>query len=126
MKRPTKTSNPKARHGIAKPSAGFTPPLAKVWLNIAMQEGAGKYGRFNWRETPVDISTYYSAANRHWDAFYSGQETDPKTGVHHLAYAMACCAIILDAQAWGNLIDDRPRSNVPELLEKFMKDVQHE
>jgi hypothetical protein len=47
---------------------------------------------------------------RHIDAWLSGEETDPVDGTHHLGNVMACCAILLDAQACGKLIDDRPPS----------------
>ena len=38
----------------------------------------------------------------------NGEETDPLTGVPHLASVMACAAIILDSRAVGKLTDDRP------------------
>jgi hypothetical protein len=51
---------------------------------------------------------YLSAAWRHLDAYHSGEEFDPADGTHHLGNVMACCAIILDAEAAGTLDDDRP------------------
>lgn len=100
--------NPKQRYGILKPSAEFTPPAAEVWLNVAMQEGAGKYGPFNWRVKPIEAGTYISAAKRHLNAWFSGEVYDPKTGNHHLGYAMACCAILIDAELNSCMIDNRP------------------
>jgi hypothetical protein len=105
----TGSSNPKKAYGIAKPSAHFIPPTAIVHLSRAMMEGAAKYGAYNWRESAVDVTTYYSAALRHWMLFLSGEDRDPETGLHHLGYAMACAAIVLDAQAAGKLVDDRAK-----------------
>jgi hypothetical protein len=38
----------------------------------------------------------------------SGEELDPVDGTHHLGNIMACCAILLDAEAAGKITDDRP------------------
>lgn len=103
--------NPKQRYGIAKPSAEFVSPIALLWLTTAMHEGSIKYGRFNFREKPVEAGTYISAAKRHLDAWMSGEQVDPETGVHHLGYAMACAAILIDAEAMHTLIDNRPVDN---------------
>lgn len=97
--------NPKDALGIKKPSAQFTSPLAELWMHVAMQEGAGKYGPFNWRQHPIDPGVYYSAARRHWGYYMTGETHDPKTGVHHLGYAMACAAIVIDAEAMGCLVN---------------------
>jgi hypothetical protein len=44
-------------------------------------------------------------------AWFDGEEVASDSGVHHLGHAMACLAILLDAQETGNLVDDRPTSN---------------
>lgn len=100
--------NPKSRFGALKPPLHLIPPSAKVELAAAFAEGAEKYGAFNWREKKVSTSVYKAAAERHLDAFWDGENLDPLSGVHHLGHAMACCALLLDAIATGNLIDDRP------------------
>jgi len=51
---------------------------------------------------------YLSAAERHLEAWKSGEEYDPTDGTHHLGNVMACCAILLEARECGNLVDDRP------------------
>jgi len=45
------------------------------------------------------------------DALLEGEDIDPKSGLPHLAHALACIAIIIDAKTAGKLIDDRPFSN---------------
>ena len=75
---------------------------------MAMMDGAEKYGPYNWRKISVRASIYIDAAKRHLDAWFEGQECASDSKVHHLGHALACCAILLDAQACGRLIDDRP------------------
>lgn len=101
-------NNPKSAYGVKKPPLHLVPPSAKVELAAAMGDGARKYGPFNWRENSVAASVYKAAAERHLDAFWDGEDIDPASGAHHLGHAMACCAILLDALATGNLVDDRP------------------
>jgi len=101
--------NPKAAIGITKPSLQFLPPVALYELAGAMQDGAAKYGPFNWREYKISISTYYDAMMRHNTAFWDGEDLAPDSRRHHVAHTMACCAIILDALDRGMLIDDRPK-----------------
>lgn len=73
-----------------------------------MALGASKYGAFNWQADPVDATTYYSAAMRHLLQWFSGEDVDPESGSSHLAHVRACMAILIDAQASGKLVDDRP------------------
>lgn len=103
--------NPKTAIGITKPSLTSIPPLAILHLGQAMADGNRKYGLVNWRHDPITMSTYIDALWRHLLALWDGQDADPKTGVKHLAYIMANCAILLDAEAQGTLTDDR--SNLP-------------
>ncbi len=99
--------NPKTQFGIAKPGDYYTPPIPLYEYSLAHMQGALKYGPFNWRDDPVSISTYYEAAKRHMELFKSGQEVASDTGIHHLAHAMTCLSIIIDAQHHRTLIDDR-------------------
>lgn len=103
------SSNPKRAFGVKKPSAQFIPPVAIVEESVVMALGAKKYGAFNWQDEPVDATTYYSAAIRHLLQWFSGEERDAESGASHLAHVRACMAILIDAQASGKLIDDRPR-----------------
>jgi hypothetical protein len=73
-----------------------------------MSDGKAKYGPMNWREKRVTSSVYYNAAMRHLMAWWDGEDLAPDSGVHHLAHAMACLAIVLDAESVGKLNDDRP------------------
>lgn len=72
------------------------PPVALVALAEAMQNGADKYGKFNWRGTGVSRADYYAAMMRHLLAWAGGEEVAPDSGVSHLGHIMANCAILLD------------------------------
>jgi hypothetical protein len=102
------TVNPKDLIGSTKVSISKFPVIGTIMGAHAMMDGAEKYGPFNWREKSVVAHIYVDAAMRHWMDWFEGQETASDSGVHHLGHAIACAAILLDAQAHGNMIDDRP------------------
>lgn len=50
--------------------------------------GAEKYDRFNWQKAKKsELHLYRSALIRHFEAYRSGEEDDPETGLSHLAHA---------------------------------------
>jgi len=101
------TTNPKLN--IASKKRGFAnvPPSAYIYLAQAMDNGSDKYGQMNWRKSNVISSIYINAAMRHLLSWADGEELAEDSKVHHLAHAMACCAIVLDAKRLGVLEDDR-------------------
>lgn len=102
-----KDGNPKTALGIKKPGDWCTPTIPYLEYSIVHMQGAFKYGAFNWRDDPVSISTYIEAAKRHMDLYKAGQRNASDTGLHHLAHAMTCLSIIIDAEYHNTLIDDR-------------------
>ena len=104
---PPKPVNPKDGIGSTKLPLHLWPESATAHGCLALLDGMLKYGRLNWRGTEVRASVYYSACRRHLGEWMEGQTRDAKTGLHPLAHALACIAIILDAEAAGTLIDDR-------------------
>jgi hypothetical protein len=105
--------NPKDRFGVQKVSLSKVPAVAIAHEAHAMMDGAGKYGPYNWREKAVIASIYIDACKRHLDAWFDArEECAPDSEVHHLGHARACLGIILDAEATGNLIDDRPKAGM--------------
>lgn len=105
--------NPKTALGEAKPKISDTPTIGIREMGRVFTMGARKYGRFNWREHTVSSSVYYDAAFRHLSAWFDGENTDPESGLHHLAHVMACMTIIMDAEAHGKLNDNRPNPASP-------------
>ena len=116
------TENPKDRIGQNKPPLHLIPPSAEIAESMVMALGAAKYGQCNWRTSPVRASVYISAAKRHLAQWLDGQDNDQESGVTHLAHARACMGILIDAEATGNMIDDRPPAGAAaELIERHTK-----
>jgi len=103
-----KESNPKEACGSVKVPLSYFPVTAIAQGSMALLAGACKYGRNNWRVKGVRVSTYYDALLRHMTAYWEGEELDPEDGVSHLGHALACLAILADAEACGKVTDDRP------------------
>lgn len=121
-----KPSNPKDLIGSDKLPLSLVPGTTKAYLAIGHLEGRLKYGLVNFREVGVKTSIYLDALDRHVEKFKNGEWEDPVTKVPHLANALACLSIIVDAYECGKLVDDRPKSApVAELIDKFSGLVVH-
>lgn len=103
----TKPTNPKDIIGSGKLPIHLWPTTATALGCLGLLDGLLKYGRSNYRAIGVRASIYYDAARRHLDAWFEGEDIDPDSGLPHLAHALACIAIIVDARAAGKLNDDR-------------------
>ena len=114
-------NNPKTILGLKKSPLHLVPPVAIAHTAQAFGDGAAKYGPYNWRDNKVSSSIYVSAAKRHLDSWFDGEDKSSDANVHHLGHAIACLAIILDAEATGNLIDDRP---TPGAMARVLADLE--
>lgn len=103
----TKPSNPKDLLGSDRVPLSLWPMTATVLGAMALTEGMVKYGRANFRAVGVRASIYLDACLRHLAQWDDGEEIDPDSGLPHLGKALACLAILVDAQACGKLVDDR-------------------
>lgn len=106
----TKASNPKDAIGATKLPLDLLPPTALAYAALAHFDGSLKYGRWNWRLAGVRASIYAAAAMRHIERWFHGQDNDPDSGIHNLGHAIACLNIIIDAQVFNMLVDDRAPS----------------
>jgi len=121
-----KMTNPKQLVGDTKCPLALVPDTISAEVAMAFLEGALKYGRFNWRVMGVRASTYKSAAERHLAKWWNGEDRDPKTHVKHLASAMACLGILLDAAVCDQLNDDRPpAAPLGELFDEQRRTIEH-
>lgn len=102
------SNNPKDVAARGKCPLWLVPPVAEHVEARALEYGALRYGPWNWRTQEIALSTYLSATLRHLSAYRDGEDVDAESGLIHLAHARATLGIILDAQAHGTLIDDRP------------------
>lgn len=101
------TPNPKDLVGAKKAPLRYVPPALAIEASGPMEDGAIKYGPFNWREYPVEVVTYVEATLRHLYAFLDGQDNAEDSGHSHIGHAIAGLGIIADAKANGTLIDNR-------------------
>lgn len=116
----TSSPNPKDLIGITKVPVGLFPSAGTILGAMSMKDGAVKYGPYNWREHPVKMTVYLDAMERHLLALRDGEDGASDSGVHHLGHILGCAAILADALAVGNLIDDRPHKGAAAaLFEKF-------
>lgn len=124
-------ANPKACWGAAKANFWGVPSSALIWLGNVMGSGGYKYGFYNYRDTKISASTYHDAIQRHLALYFDGEDLDPLidgpgnppgSGAPHLAHVMACCALLLDAQENGMMVDDRSKTgNVRRILDQSAK-----
>lgn len=103
-----KVSNPKDAIADTRIPLWLLSPIAKIAWALAQFAGLLKYGAWNWRVAGVRASVYISAIERHIDAYKSGEKYDPVDGTDHRGNIMACCALLIEAEAAGKLEDDRP------------------
>jgi len=121
-----KESNPKDAAATGRLDLSLFPASARAYGALALVEGDLKYGGFNWRVAGVRASVYVAATGRHLEKFFNGEDEDPKTGVPHLASALACIAVIIDGIEQGNWVDDRPpKQDIGDLFDRMQKKVSH-
>ena len=105
------STNPK--HAIGSTALPMTMPSAlfRAMVALGKANGAGKYGGANYIGTPVVMSTYLNAIQRHFDKILMGEDCDAVDGVPHWGAIGANIDIIVSAAAAGTLIDDRLRAD---------------
>lgn len=118
-------NNPKTRAGALKVDLSLVPAASLIYQALAMEQGAEKYGPYNWRHEKVSASTYIAAAERHLQAYKDGEDIDPESKRPHLGHVIASIGILVDALVTGNLIDDRPPAGkAGELLRQWRKEPE--
>lgn len=123
---PAKATNPKDALASGRLPLDLVPDTLEIFAAMAFLEGALKYGKFNWRAAGVRASVYIAAAKRHIAKYANGEWCDPKTRVPHLASAIACLAILVDATICDRITDDRaPDAPVAQLLDSSESLVAH-
>lgn len=116
MSEAVKPTNPKDAIATFKMPMHLVSPIARLYQAIAHYLGNVKYGAHNFRAGGARASVYVAALHRHIDSWWEGQENDPVDETPHLANAIACINILLDAKHSGKLTDDRPPSRIGEYM----------
>lgn len=104
----TKDTNPKDSIGCTKPPLHTVPTGPLFEAGAVLLHGHCKYRGYNWRVAGVRNSIYYDAVMRHMMAWWEGEDTDPDSGLPHIAHAIAGLCVLRDSQMIGNCTDDRP------------------
>jgi len=109
-----RTVNPKDAIGATKPPQHCVPLPVLYEVGMGMFEGGWKYRDHNYRMIGVQASAYYDATRRHLDAWWEGEDIDPKSGIHHVTKAISGLFVLRDcmmqsaAGAPVEFQDDRP------------------
>lgn len=115
-------ANPKDLLGLKKTQVGLLPAAGVLYGARAMENGAVKYGPYNWRTKKVKMSIYLDAMERHIMALRDGENVAADSQCPHLGHIIACAAILADATAGKFLIDDRPAPGpAPDILKAWEK-----
>jgi len=117
-------NNPKDSIGRSKLPLSLWPASATAVGCLGLLEGKIKYGRSNWRASPVSASVYIDALLRHVSLYSEGENLSSDVGNLHLGNALACLAILVDSAAHGTLVDDRqytPSSTGRETRDLFAR-----
>ena len=102
-------TDPKGYAGSLKAPLHLLPPVAMEQIAWVLKHGAERYGKYNWRDNKVCMTTYISAMRRHLGSWQDGEDLDPDSGISHLAHIAASAMILLDAERCGTLVDDRSK-----------------
>jgi hypothetical protein len=114
--------NPKDVAARGKVQLDSLPSGGAIHTALAIQNGADKYGAFNWRETPIEAMTYIHALKRHVTAWIDGEDCAADSGIHHLGHAAATLMILMDAMECGTLKDNRPpKGKAADLLARYSR-----
>lgn len=77
-----------------KPRWSLLPKGTVLKIIEVLEFGAAKYAENNWQYVKNGRQRYYDALMRHIEAWWSGEKTDPESGLSHLAHA-GCCIVFL-------------------------------
>jgi Domain of unknown function (DUF5664) len=82
------------------------PPFAQEEIAKVLTYGARKYDPYNWAKG-MPWTRVYGAALRHLNAFARGEDTDPETGLSHVAHAACNLMFLLEYERFHPELDDR-------------------
>jgi len=86
-------SNPGTKFDGEKIRLDLIPVKPLQLIGKVLTHGAAKYADRNW-EKGIDFNRMYGAVLRHLTAWFDGENTDPDSGLPHLAHAL-CCLMFL-------------------------------
>lgn len=116
---PVTTPSTALKYDSKKPRMELLSVPALIEISKVLTYGADKYtvgdvsGAHNWRKG-FEWSRLYGAALRHLTAHMDGDDTDPESGLSHLAHLGCCVMFLLEHEIDGLGTDDRYKSEDTE------------
>lgn len=97
------------KHDNGKPPVNLVPPEVILAASQVYAFGAQKYGENNWRKdlNKFPYSRHYGSIQRHMLAWFSGEDTDPESGLPHTHHALTQLMILVMCEMQGTDVDDR-------------------
>lgn len=108
----TKAVSGGLKYDAGKPSISLIDKTALFELAKVLDYGAKKYARFNWKKG-IQWSRTIDAAYRHLAAFNDGEDTDPETGLLHVAHLMCNAMFLINFYYTHKELDDRDGKTCP-------------
>lgn len=118
-----KSIDPKQSQGAKKVNFDPVPITLLALAAKGNQNGADKYGIYNWLELEdgtMSLNTYINATLRHILLFKAGQDKASDSDIHHLDHILAGLSVVRDAMIFNKVNDDRVKLS-PEQIEIFEK-----
>lgn len=110
------------KHDDGKPQLSLMPKAAIEGGARAFGHGVDKYGRYNYRQGEgLDWSRVFDALLRHITTWWHESDNDEESKLNHLDHAQACLAMLMDYQANGLGIDDRPDRESKKVITSIYK-----
>lgn len=112
------------KHDTGKAPMSLLSTTALRQISEVLAFGAKKYAPDNWRGG-MAWRRLIDASLRHLTAFADGENTDPESGLPHLAHAACCLMFLQEYQAKAMGTDDRFQPAVTPPLKPEVKLVEH-
>lgn len=94
------------KHDSDKIRMELLPAYSLEQIAKVLTFGARKYDSWNWTKG-FDFSRLQGATQRHLAAWSKGEDTDPESGISHLAHAGCCILFLLWMERHRPDLDDR-------------------
>ena len=102
----TKANSIGLKYDADKPSMELLDPYFLEQVARVLDYGKNKYTAHNWRGG-IHWSRTLGAVLRHTFAYLNGEDTDPETGINHMAHAAANCMFLVWFSQNRKELDDR-------------------